>query len=241
MSSGGTSSGGTSSGGTSSGGTGTGGTGTGASAGADSGLPDGDAGDVAADQFFVSDPPPTSCTAGGIPVVPGGTPACPSDKNLEGCPCAAQGQTAACWPGYRKNRNHGNCQDGTTSCVQVGPNTLAWGPCVGFAGLDPNTFQPLGTTGKASCSCFSGGYWKIDNVSPCFFQNSGGQVIGATSTIMPVNCPTGIDFTNPVPPSAPWSTDSLQADCSGYFKLCYTLKGLAAPGAAHSTSDCVMK
>ncbi len=198
--------------------------------------------DYSTEAFFLDDPPPLSCDGGGQPVKPGGTPECPDDKNLPGCPCTTKGETAACWPGLRKHRNHGNCKDGTTTCVTEGEVKLVWGECVGYQGLNPSTLMPLGTTGKAACTCFSAGFWKIDNLSPCFFQQ-GSSVVGAVSTIMPGNCPdpTTVDFTNPVPPSVPWSTNSVTADCTGFFKLCYTLKALAAPGAKPAAGDCVMK
>src|SRR5207253_350664 len=55
-------------------------------------------------KLLASDPPPPVCDgAGQQPGVattsPMGTLECPSDKNIEGCPCTMGGQTAACWPG----------------------------------------------------------------------------------------------------------------------------------------------
>lgn len=201
--------------------------------------------DYSAEDFFLEDPPPQGCDGGGQPVVPGGTPECPDDKNLPGCPCTEEGKKAACWPGLRKHRNRGNCKDGETTCGKVGEVQLVWGPCVGYQGIDPNTYQPLGATGKAACTCFSGGYWQIDNLSPCFVsQSQGGPVLGAISTVMPGNCPPSagsMDWNNPQVPSDPWSTNAVTSDCTGYFKLCFTLKALSAPNAPQSASDCTMK
>lgn len=197
------------------------------------------------DAFFAEDPPPKNCgDGGGVPPVPGGTPQCPDDKNLQGCPCTQLNQKAACWPGYRRNRHHGNCHDGTTTCIQEGENRLAWGPCVGYTGIDKTTFEPLGTTGAAACTCFSHGEWTLANTEPCFSCNNNGCTVvnGATSSIMPstsggaVQCPSGTGI-----PSQPWSTDTVSADCTGYFKLCYTVKALSAPNAAQSSSDCVVQ
>jgi hypothetical protein len=204
---------------------------------------DSQAQDYSAEQFFLNDPPPLSCDGGGNPPKPGGTPECPDDKNLQGCPCTVKGATAPCWPGLRKHRNHGNCKDGTTECILQGEVKLVWGECKGFQGLNPTTLMPLGTTGKAACLCFSGGYWDIDNLSPCFISSAGGAVMGAVSTVMPGNCPdpNGIDFANPVPPTAIWSTNTVTVDCTGNFKLCYTLKALSTPNGQPGAGDCTMK
>ena len=61
--------------------------------------------DYSADQIYASDPPPLACDGGGMPPPVTGTPECPSDKNLPGCPCNPAGSTAACWTGLRKNRD----------------------------------------------------------------------------------------------------------------------------------------
>ena len=212
-----------------SGGNGTAGNGTGASAtggtttssgtgtGAGGTLDDLEAGaqDYSSEDFFQDDPPPMTCDGGGQPPdPPGGTPECPDDKNLENCPCPEQGKVAACWPGLRKNRNHGICHDGTTTCILNGESDLKWGPCVGAQ-------LPTGATGKAACGCFSGGHWNIDNLSPCFFTVNGvttavsTHLVGATPA-----CPDNVD----APPAEPWSTNQLKTDCTGYFKLCYSIK-----------------
>src|SRR3990167_844899 len=42
--------------------------------------------EISADAFWADDPPPKVCGDSGMtPVVPGGTPECPDDKNREGC------------------------------------------------------------------------------------------------------------------------------------------------------------
>ncbi|MFI5301624.1 MAG: hypothetical protein ACHREM_26340, partial [Polyangiales bacterium] len=113
------------------------------------------------DALYADDPPPKSC-GDGVPVpVITGTPECPSDKNLPGCPCTTEGTTAPCWTGTRATRDHGTCHDGTTTCARTGEVGLAWGDCTGEQ-------LPTGTTGKAACTCFSGGTWAISNLSPCF-------------------------------------------------------------------------
>jgi hypothetical protein len=134
----------------------------------DAGMIIGAADDLAVDKdaFFINDPPPKYCALdGGMftpPTPPGGTLACPDDKNLEGCPCNTLGATASCWPGLRANRNLGMCMDGMTTCVQAGETTAAWGPCQGAVLPVP------GAAGAAGCQCFSEGIWKIDNLVPCF-------------------------------------------------------------------------
>jgi hypothetical protein len=185
--------------------------------------------DYSAEQIYASDPPPTTCDGGGMPPPVGGTPQCPSDKNLPGCPCTTAGQTAACWTGLRKNRGHGNCKDGMTTCVLQGETGLVWGPCTGEV-------LPTGTTGKAACTCFSGGHWAIANLSPCFVfsdptMTTVMEAIATDATTM--QCPT--DFT-----MAPtnWSTDTLVTDCTGNFTLCYTIK--AGNGNSPQPTDCVV-
>lgn len=170
--------------------------------------------------LYAADPPPMVC-GDGVPVpVITGTPDCPSDKNLPNCPCDTEGMTAPCWTGKRANRDHGICHDGTTTCQRDGEIGLTWGACNGEQ-------LPTGTTGKAACTCFSGGTWAIDNLSPCFESDSTGAVIGAESTL-PNYSSTGVASpTCPDPGSTPtgsWSHTSLTVDCAGHFKLCYALK-----------------
>jgi hypothetical protein len=227
------------------GGGGTGNKGT----GGDSGIiitTDGEAPDYSVDAFFATDPPPPDCSdAGAQPIKPGGTPECPDDKNLQGCPCTQSGQTAPCWPGKRKHRNRGACQDGTTTCEQSSEFKLAWGECKGYTGIAPPTFEPApGSTGKAACTCFSGGYWDVKNTSPCFYSDSTGKVVGGVSTILEANgarCPTQTEmsFTTGTPPTQPFSPNTLKVDCNGYFKLCFKLQALPQKGASKNPGgDC---
>ncbi len=184
------------------------------------------------DAYWANDPPPPQCLDSGLTQpVPGGTPDCPDDKNREGCICPEAGKQAACWPGFRKNRNRGICHDGTTTCQKLGETQLQWGPCGGYQ-------LPTATTGKNGCVCFSGGQWKIANLSPCFIDSGGGYGSGgAVSTIFDGkqgNCPA---ISDPITqPTQPWSEDSLKVDCAGHFKLCYTLK--AGTASAPQPADC---
>jgi hypothetical protein len=198
--------------------------------GADTNLPD-----IGAEAFWADDPPPGVCgDSGVVPVAPGGTPECPDDKNREGCPCAKLGETAACWPGLRKNRNRGICHDGTTTCVRKSETELAWGPCTSYVLPTP------GGTGKAACTCFSGGRWDLANLSPCFI-GTGTTITGAVSTLPNYDssgaahpaCPT-----DGKKPSVPWTKTTLKVDCTGHFKLCYTLK--AGDAKAPLATDCVV-
>jgi hypothetical protein len=188
--------------------------------------------DYTAEQIYANDPPPTSCDGGGMPPPVGGTPDCPSDKNLPGCPCSPVGSTAACWTGLRKDRDHGDCKDGTTTCEQVNEAQTEWGPCNG------EVLPVQGATGKAACECFSTGYWNVANLSPCFFTETDANnntTNGAISTIgSTMMCPT--DFS--AAPTEPWSTDTLSADCTGSFTLCYTIK--AGDPKNPLPTDCVI-
>jgi len=185
--------------------------------------------DYSAEDFFNADPPPMICGDSGVtPPVVTGTPECPSDKNLVGCPCQTGGQTAACWTGFRKFRDHGNCHDGMTSCVPTGETQqLGWGPCMGET-------LPVGTVGKAACECFSKGLWKIDNLSPCFVTDQAMTTVSeGISTNLTGQCPS--DFTMA---PADWSTNTLTVDCAGTFTLCYTIK--AGDGKNPKPTDCVV-
>lgn len=187
--------------------------------------------DYSNEQFFQNDPPPMSCDGGGKPPPdPGGTPECPGDKNLPGCQCPTQGAKAACWTGLRKNRYHGACKDGQTTCQINGESMLSWGPCVGET-------LPSGMTGKAACDCFSGGHWALDNLSPCFFSDASNKVVATTSTYLQggtIQCPAD----SSAAPAEVWANDTLQADCTGTFKLCYSLK--AGDGANPQPGDCTI-
>ena len=194
---------------------------------------DGDLGNAKPDSGdpFAKDPPPKYCVLAGQsePPKPGGTEACPDDKNKPGCGCTKLGEEAACWTGLRVNRSLGQCKDGKTTCIQKGENTKAWGECVGE--VLPTAGQ---TKGKAACKCFSLGQWKLANTSPCFITygppNSGTYAV-STVTVAPGSpdkpaCPTIPQNSAPPPdpPLSDWSTDTLTVDCAGHFKLCYELK-----------------
>jgi hypothetical protein len=192
------------------------------------------------DAFWAQDPPPKYCALDGgpPPMVPGGTPDCPDDKNREGCPCPTEGMMAPCWPGLRVNRNLGDCHDGMTTCVAAGELSLAWGPCMGYVLPVPGA-----TDGKAACKCFSGGRWALDDLTPCIFSTQGGTLgdVGATSATEDmtkmVSCMA--QMAQPlVQPAGPWSQDTVTADCEGHFKLCYTLK--AGDPMNPSPNDCVL-
>ena len=210
---------------------------TGPDAGANAGPNNGDgginlaeAGTFDLDALAAADPPNQWCgPEGGGPAPPppvGGTPDCPSDKNLEGCPCSTPGDTAACWPGLRKNRHVGDCKDGTTTCAPFGEVGNQWGPCVGAVLPDPNA-----AGGPAACGCFSEGQWHIDNLVPYFitYSDSITYAISTTqdpdggATVYPV-----VTNSTPEPPPLPganWSVDELTVDCAGTFSLCFELKG----------------
>ena len=177
------------------------------------------------DAYFATDPPPAYCgpDGGTPPEYPGGTPDCPDDKNREGCPCTHAGDTAACWPGLRVDRNRGICHDGTTTCEYFNEFMGRWGPCEGYQLPDPNA-----TTGAAACNCFSAGQWEIDNLSPCFVTYNGDQVY-AVSTFMngaDASCPTNLSQTPPPQPEPgqDFSTNRLTVDCAGHYELCFVLR-----------------
>jgi hypothetical protein len=212
--------------------------------------------DGQSDGGFGKDSPPMWCgpDGGGSSVpVPGGSEACPDDKNLPGCSCteAQSGKTAACWTGLRANRNLGVCKDGTTTCTKVNETAFVWGPCqnetcpggatiTATASSPPGTCGPTNDVGAKGCGCFSTGQWNIANVVPCIYTYNGAHpgdpnsTTYALSTYPPggdagtgAQCPNGP--TPPVPPPPPtpaqnWSTDTLTADCTGHFKLCYQLR-----------------
>jgi hypothetical protein len=187
------------------------------------------------DAFFVQDPPVMYCGLDGggfaTPPIPGGTLACPDDKNLPGCPCPAEGMTAKCWTGARANRNLGICKDGTTTCTLSGEVALDWGPCEGEVLPDPGA-----TEGARACKCFSAGQWKLDNLVPCF-ANAGGTLSAYSAT--PATSAGGQPSCDkPQPAMATWSTNTVLADCAGHFTLCYAIK--AGDYANPQPGDCTI-
>ncbi|MGE0784175.1 MAG: hypothetical protein AB7S26_00705 [Sandaracinaceae bacterium] len=188
------------------------------------------------DAFFADDPPPMECLEDGtmraVADPPGGTPECPDDKNREGCPCNDIGETAACWPGLRVNRNRGICRDGMTTCNPFDEFRGTWGPCVGAV-------LPVdgATRGPQACRCFSAGRWELDNLSPCFATYSPGGIYAVSTHPDTGMCPS-LSTPPPTPPSSIWTADRLTVDCEGRFNLCYTLK--AGSADAPSPSDCTV-
>ncbi len=192
--------------------------------------------------FFAMDPPPMYCGPdGGVampPPVPGGTPDCPDDKNREGCRCDTPGMMAPCWPGLRVDRDRGICHDGVTTCLPWDEFGGRWGPCVGAVLPTPGA-----TRGPAACNCFSAGSWVLDNLSPCFVTY--GATTYAVSTFIDPGthmaaCPTALPMTPPPTPEpgTNWTTNRLQVDCAGQFRLCYTLK--AGDAMAPTAADCTV-
>ena len=195
-------------------------------------------GDLPDADLYANDPPPKWCGPGGDPAPPepGGTLECPDDKNLPGCGCNTLGEKKACWTGFRRQRGLGVCKDGQTTCIAKNENANVWGPCEG------EVLPVQGATkGKDACGCFSAGQWMIANLSPCTltFTDGSGTQVNAVSTVVSGNtasCP----MPNP-PTAAPaqdWSTDTLNVDCAGHFKLCLRIRSgvFETPNA----NDCVL-
>lgn len=208
------------------------------------GLGGGDGGGPDGGDPYANDPPPKWCGPAGQPEPPkpGGTEACPDDKNKPGCGCLTVGEKAACWTGLRANRNLGACKDGQTTCVQINENAKAWGPCEGQVLPTP------GAKGAEACRCFSAGQWNIANLSPGFITYNGygaadgtyavSTIVGSDGIARPPTIPAG----TPPPPAAPteiWSTDTLNVDCAGHFKLCLRIRqgNFDAPNPA---TDCLL-
>lgn len=188
------------------------------------------------DAFFINDPPPPMCGPdGGMTAVvnPGGTPDCPDDKNREGCPCPTIGESAACWPGKRVNRNHGSCKDGVTTCNASDEFGQRWGPCEGFVLPKEGAL-----TGADACSCLSDGTWRASNLVPCIYGVGADRYLYSShlENGKPL-CPT----VNVVPPPLPvdnWSEATLNVGCAGKFTLCFQIK--AGDVATPSVDDCVV-
>lgn len=192
------------------------------------------------DAFFASDPPPQMCnpdgTMGPPPMLPGGTPECPDDKNREGCPCyIPPGEPAPCWPGLRVNRDRGICRDGVTTCLPFDEFSGRWGPCVGYVLPDA-----AATRGPGTCNCFSHGTWELDNLSPCLVDYMAGRGFYAVSTFGDGMCPTSVSNTPPPSPQPgqPFSANRLTVDCAGQFELCFTIK--AGSAMAPAPTDCTV-
>ncbi|HEV3191972.1 MAG TPA: hypothetical protein VGY54_15780 [Polyangiaceae bacterium] len=126
--------------------------------------------------------------------------------------------------------------------VEGGADALAAFPDAtgaGDGGANGLGAPPDGASDSMACPCALHGRWKLDNLSPCFFNADGGSdgavqgaVSSATSGNM-VTCPMDLGMA----PSVPWSTDTFTTDCAGHFTLCYALK--AGDGKNPQPSDCV--
>ncbi len=194
------------------------------------------------DAFFALDPPFRICAPDGglplamMPVVPGGTPECPDDKNREGCPCTTPGQMGACWPGLRADRNKGICRDGMARCEPFNEFFGAWGACNGAV-----LPREGATRGAEACNCFSMGSWIVDNTSPCFSADDSfaiSTVFTRTDAGVAASCPA-IPGTGPTgPPAQSFSTNRLRVDCAGQVRLCYTIK--AGNVMTPQATDCVV-
>ncbi|MBX3208587.1 MAG: hypothetical protein KF764_26375 [Labilithrix sp.] len=193
-------------------------------------------GEPEGEDLYANDPPPKWCGPGGDPAPPppGGTEQCPDDKNKPGCGCTNLNEKAACWTGLRKHRNLGICKDGQTTCTQKNENSLVWGPCEG------EVLPAAGATkGKEACGCFSAGQWKIANLSPCTIASTSGNVttVTAVSTIPNGNTAACPSQTTSAPAQA-WSTNTLNVDCAGHFKLCLRIR--QGVFETPSANDCIL-
>ncbi|HKU42359.1 MAG TPA: hypothetical protein VJR89_29575 [Polyangiales bacterium] len=197
-----------------------------------------DAGTLSPDAFFIDDPPPPYCGEDGkmepAPAI-SGTRECPGDKNREGCPCDSPGQRSLCWPGQRVNRNHGVCHDGMTRCIMGFEFGNRWGPCEDYE-------LPVegATTGPDACRCFSNGTWSLTNLVPCIAQSMDKKywVYSSHPDEKAGYLCNGLMSTPPPAPPEVWTSSTLKVDCSGRFKLCYTIK--AGDVTQPKASDCVL-
>jgi hypothetical protein len=190
--------------------------------------------DPAPDAFFINDPAPPVCAEDGSmqePMTPGGTAACPDDKNREGCPCPKPGAEAACWPGKRLNRHHGICKDGMTTCADTVEFGLQWGPCKGYVLPDEGALA-----GPDACRCFSSGQWTLSNIAPCIGPDNSYLYWSRVNADGTLDCGTASNM-RPTP-SGSWSEGTLNVDCAGQFKLCYTIK--AGSVSNPKPDDCVV-
>ena len=175
------------------------------------------------DAFFINDPPPLYC--GPSPASPSsdsitGTVDCPSDKNRQGCACTEAGKVAACWPGKRLNREHGVCKDGSTMCTATQEFGLLWGPCEGYVLPEEGALA-----GPSACQCFSSGTWALSNLSPCIYAGARGTYLYSSTLSATGGILCGSNVPDPPPrPAEDWSTSTLNVDCAGQFKLCYSIK-----------------
>ncbi len=194
------------------------------------------------DAFWADNPPPRFCGpdggSGPPAMLPGGTPECPDDLTREGCPCTQVGAMRPCWPGLRVNRNRGICRDGMTRCEPYDELGGRWGACEGYV-----LPRPGARLGPEACNCFSRGRWEIINLSPCFVTYPGNQTYAVSTWVNAMGqaqCPTDAGNTPPPrpQPGTNFSTNFLTVDCSGRFRLCFTIK--AGDPMRPMASDCVV-
>jgi len=197
----------------------------------------GPAGHPDVDAFYIDDPAPPSCGPDGAmedPPAIEGTSECPADKNRQGCACPRAGLRAACWPGRRQNRNHGICTDGMTTCQDTDEFGLTWGPCEGYVLPKAGVVQ-----GPEACGCFSTGHWALSNLVPCIQSSASGVLIYSShpDDANGFAC-DAVSGSRPVVPKDDWSESTLQVECAGQFKLCYTMK--AGRASKPVQSDCIV-
>jgi hypothetical protein len=129
-----------------------------------------------------------------------------------------------------------NGTSGTSNAGSAGAGAASGGGTAGEAGAAGSSDTAGdGGQGGADCTCLKTGQWAVDNESPCFFTVN--DVTTAISTIDPggsVQCPSDPSAA----PTAPWSQDTLTLDCTGHYKLCFTLK--AGDPLHPAASDCTV-
>jgi hypothetical protein len=191
-------------------------------------------GSTAPDAFFINDPAPPMCGPNGevsSAKPTGGSADCPNDKNREGCPCDKPGQTSSCWPGKRVNRNHGVCKDGMTTCRSVVEFESTWGPCEGYILPEDGAVQ-----GAPACRCFSNGRWALNNLVPCIYRDDEKDEVHITSSRPDAD--KGFRCEAKASPTADWTESTLNVECAGQFRLCYTLK--AGDVESPKSKDCTL-
>lgn len=182
----------------------------------------------------LDDPAPPMCGPDGRRTEPDAeldaNPDCPRDKNLEGCPCDKPGAKASCWPGKRRHRNHGQCQDGQTICLNTEEFGPTWGPCEDYVLPEPDA-----TEGPEACGCFSSGEWSLNNLVPCIYERAPHVYVTSSAE----DGKQGYRCAADVGPTEDWTASTLKAECAGQFRLCYTIK--AGDVEQPKPKDCVVK
>jgi hypothetical protein len=177
-------------------------------------------GSFSSDAFFINDPAPPICGPGGdleSAATAAGSLDCPADKNREGCACEHPGEQATCWPGKRVNRNHGVCKDGKTTCRANLEFGSSWGPCEGYVLPVDGAVE-----GADACRCFSSGKWSLANLVPCIYRDDDKGTLEISSSRQDAD--KGFLCDSKPDPSSNWTSSSLNVECAGQYRLCYTLK-----------------